>query len=72
MAAFLSNVMTFSITLGTCSQIAQNNALVKVSWYPKIDFNTRMWYKIVIIITGIAKRQDVETTKIPQFGSGMS
>ena len=64
--------MTFSITLGTCSQIAQNNALVKVSWYPKIDFNTRMWYKIVIIITGIARKRDVETTKIDRFGSVMS
>ena len=40
--------------------------------HPKIDFNTRMWYKIVIIITGIARKRDVETTKIDQFGSGMS
>ena len=31
--------------------------------YPKIDFNTRTWYKIVIIITCIARKQDVEATK---------
>ena len=40
--------------------------------YPKIDFNTRRWYKIVIIITGIARKLEVQTTKIDQFGSGMS
>ena len=58
--------MTFTIKLG--SQIFQNNALK----YPKIDFNTRTWYKIVIIIIDIARKWDVETTKIDQFGSGMS
>ena len=40
--------------------------------YPKIDFNTRTWYKIVSIITGIARKWDVETTKIDQFGGGRS
>ena len=40
--------------------------------YPKTDFNTRTCYKIAIIITGIARKRDVETTKIDQFDSGMS
>ena len=38
--------------------------------YPKIDFNARSWYKIVIDI--IARKRDVETIKLYQFGSGMS
>ena len=42
--------------------------------YPKIDFNTRTWYayKIVVIIIGIARKWDVKTSKLDQFGSGMS
>ena len=40
--------------------------------YPKIDFNTETWYKIANINIGIARKQDVETTKIDQFGIGMS
>ena len=36
---------------------------------PKIDFNARSWYKIVVII---ARNRDVETIKLYQFGSGMS
>ena len=38
--------------------------------YNKMDFHTRTWYKIVAII--IARKQAVITTKLDQFGSGMS
>ena len=36
--------------------------------YTKIDFHKRTWYKIVII----TRKQAVGTTKLDQFGSGMS
>ena len=40
--------------------------------YPKIDFNTRTWYKMVIIIIGTARKRDVKRTKLDQLSSGMS
>ena len=40
--------------------------------YPKTDFNTRTWYKIVIIITGIARKRDFNTRKLDQFDIDMS
>ena len=40
---------------------------------PKFDFHTRTWYKIIIIIiTGIARKQDFDTTKLDHFDIGMS
>ena len=40
--------------------------------YPKVDFHSRTWYKIVIIITGIARKRDFKTRKLDQFEFEMS